>query len=102
MAVSEMLAASCKRNSPWPRLRGALIVVGVVLIAVQLAYELSAPDFTPNIRQLEVERGGRLKLGTSYIGLVVLDIGAVLETVGYVASTPWKRSMRGGSTNNSD
>jgi Flp pilus assembly protein TadB len=67
-----------------------LIVIGVVLLVLQLSTELNQPAFIPETRSLETTPTGGFKLTTTYVGLVVLVIGATLEIVGYVASTPWR------------
>jgi uncharacterized membrane protein len=68
-----------------------LMVVGVVLVVVQLAHELSLPTFSGGAtRSVETSPTGGIKLSTTYVGLVVLAIGAALEIVGYVAATPWR------------
>ena len=67
----------------------ALMVVGVVLIVVQLAHELNAPAFEATSRTLETTPTGGIRLSTTYVGLVVLALGAALEIVGFVASRPW-------------
>lgn len=67
-----------------------LIVVGVVLIVVQFQHELAAPTISAFPRSLETSPSGGIKLVTTYVGLIVVGIGAALETVGYVATTPWR------------
>lgn len=69
----------------------ALMVVGVVLVIVQLTHELNTPGFAGSSRSLETTPTGGIKLSTTYVGLVILAIGAALEIVGYVASRPWSR-----------
>jgi hypothetical protein len=68
-----------------------LIAVGVVLIAVQFQHDLNIPNFTPSPRILETSPTGGLKLSTTYVGLIVVGIGAALEIAGYVAATPWRK-----------
>lgn len=72
-----------------------LIVIGTVLVFVQLMHEMNQPAFAPPTRALETTPTGGIQLSTTYVGLVVLAIGAALEIVGYVASTPWRNTGRG-------
>ena len=68
----------------------ALLVAGLVLVVVQLAVEMNAPTFVPSTRSIETSATGGIKLRTTYVGLVVMAIGAALEIVGYVATVPWR------------
>lgn len=70
----------------------ALIVTGLVLITVQFYQEVLVLGSRPASRSIETDPSGGLKLTTTYVGLVVVAIGALLETVGYLAALPWRRS----------
>ena len=67
-----------------------LIVVGLVLVALQFQHDTNMPAHAPDTRVLETTPTGGLKLTTTYVGLIVLGIGAALEIVGYVAALPWR------------
>lgn len=71
----------------------ALIIAGLVLIAVQFYQEVLAVEPRTQLptRTIETDPSGGLKLTTTYVGLVVVAIGALLETVGYLAALPWRR-----------
>jgi uncharacterized membrane protein len=68
-----------------------LIVAGLALIAVQFNQEVLISGSRPASRTIETDPSGGLKLTTTYVGLVVVAIGALLETVGYLAGLPWRR-----------
>jgi energy-converting hydrogenase Eha subunit E len=70
----------------------ALIVVGVILVILQLNHELALSSFNPSSRALQTSPTGGLQLATTYVGLIVLAIGATLEIVGFVAASPWRSS----------
>jgi uncharacterized membrane protein len=72
----------------------ALILAGLVLVVLQIQHEMSMPSFTPAPRSIETTPTGGIKLSTTYVGLVVMAIGAALEIVGFVAATPWRNSTR--------
>jgi uncharacterized membrane protein len=71
-------------------LSGALlIVVGLVLVCWQFYILASMPK--PNFpdRELQVTQQA-IHLRTTYVGLMVLVTGAVLEAVGYLSAFPWR------------
>jgi uncharacterized membrane protein len=75
-------------------LGAVLILIGVVLIAFQFQHELSH-DVVAASRSLAIDpQTGRLELMTTYVGLVVVAIGAALVIVGFVATTPWRKSSK--------
>ena len=72
-------------------LSGALlIVVGIGLIIVQMWIEVTMPahDFAQRGAMLE-GAGTKASVQTTYVGVIVLFLGAFLEIIGYVAGKPW-------------
>lgn len=72
-----------------------LIVVGIVLVAIQMG-DMTLADAPRRTRSIETTPSGGIKLTTTYVGLVVMVIGAALEIVGYLGATPWRRGGGGG------
>lgn len=58
----------------------ALIVVGLVLTILQFSRNMRRGDFTA--RSLSAGTEG-VSLSTTYVGLIMVVIGALLEAVGY-------------------
>ena len=73
-------------------LSGALlIVVGIGLIIAQMWVEVSIPAHEFAHRSATFEGAGtKASVQTTYVGLIVLFVGAFLEIIGYVAGKPWK------------
>lgn len=73
-------------------LSGALlIVVGIGLIVAQMWIEVTIPTQEFARRGASLEGAGtKASVQTTYVGLIVLFVGAFLEIVGYVAGRPWK------------
>lgn len=65
-----------------------LLMVGVVLVSIQFGHEMMA-GIPASPRALKGGKEGA-ELTTTYIGLMVTAIGAFLETVGYLATLPWR------------
>jgi hypothetical protein len=69
------------------------ILVGLGLVVAQMWIEVTNPAHTFAQRGATMEGAGiKTSVQTTYVGLIVLLIGAFLETVSYVASRPWKSS----------
>jgi hypothetical protein len=91
----------------------ALIAAGIIMIIPQLYIEILQmqqaihPNMSgakiepggglqmqqaihPNMSGGKIEPGGGLTVSTGYVGVMVLTVGAFLETVGYLATFPWK------------
>ena len=68
-----------------------LIVVGIGLIIAQMSIEVFIPtqEFAQRGATLE-GAGTKASIQTTYVGLIVLFVGAFLEIIGYVAGRPWK------------
>jgi hypothetical protein len=73
-------------------LSGALlIVVGIGLIIAQMWIEVTIPAHEFAQRGATLEGAGtKTSVQTTYVGLIVLFVGAFLEIIGYVTSSPWK------------
>lgn len=68
-----------------------LIVAGVVLIAWQILIQSGEMPVDFGSRSINVEGfGAKGSLTTTYVGLIVIAIGALLETVGFLAFKPWQ------------
>jgi hypothetical protein len=75
-------------------LSGAILIVGgLILIGAQFWIEVSlsadAPNFAKRGANLEAA-GVTASVQTTYVGLVVLIVGAFLEVVGFIAARPWR------------
>ena len=73
-------------------LSGALlVVVGIGLIIAQMWIEVTIPahDFAKRGATF-TGAGTQASVETTYVGLIVLYVGAFLEIIGYVAGKPWK------------
>jgi hypothetical protein len=69
-----------------------LILVGVGLIVAQIWLQVTSPETAFPVRSLEIEgAGAKASLKTTYVGLVLVVVGAVLEAIGFLASKPWKQ-----------
>lgn len=76
-------------------LSGALlIVVGIGLVIGQMWIEVTIPatQFDPRGATFE-GAGAKASVQTTYVGLIVLFVGALLEIIGYVAGKPWKATQ---------
>jgi hypothetical protein len=70
-----------------------LIIFGLGLIAVQMWVQVTAPDIEFRPRGIGLETmGTKASVNTTYVGLIIVVVGAFLEIVGYLASKPWKSS----------
>ena len=77
----------------WPQalimISGAiLLALGVVAIGVQLFSEIATHPNT--VSQAIKVAPGSLEASTRFVGLELVLVGALLEIVGYLATTPWK------------
>lgn len=95
---SEVPIGGCMRNQV-PQLiimlsGAALITVGIMLVIMQFAHEMQLPQYMPSTRGLEFGPAEGIKLSTTYVGLILVGIGAFLEVVGFGATIPWKQSDR--------
>lgn len=62
-----------------------LIIVGVVLIAIQFYFQVSAPDIVFPQRGLNLEAvGAKADVTTTYVGLALVVAGMFLELVGFI------------------
>lgn len=62
-----------------------LVIVGVGLIAVQFYFQVSAPDIAFPQRGANLEAAGvKASVSTTYVGLILVVVGAFLEMVGLV------------------
>jgi len=62
-----------------------LIIVGVGLIAVQFYFQVSAPEIAFPQRGANLEAAGvKASVSTTYVGLILVVVGAFLEMVGYI------------------
>jgi hypothetical protein len=68
-----------------------VILVGVILICWQFYIEAQLVSFIPQQRSMQLDPTGGFKVQTTYVGLVVLAIGAALEIIGYTAASPWRK-----------
>ena len=69
-----------------------LIFVGVGFIAAQIWLQVISPETTFPSRGLDVEgAGAKASLKTTYVGLVLVMVGAILEVIGFLADKPWKQ-----------
>jgi hypothetical protein len=73
-------------------LSGALlVVVGIGLIIAQMWIEVTIPAQEFAKRSAAFKGAGtEASVQTTYVGLIVLYVGAFLEIIGYVAGKPWK------------
>ncbi len=81
----------------------ALIIIGVALVCLQFYHESQMQGLTPVMRGLTVDPRGTSSLQTTYVGLIVIAIGAVLEVVGILAarrSTPKRKHSAETETGN--
>ena len=68
-----------------------LIVAGIGLIIAQMWIEVTQPQHAFSQRGASLEGAGtKATVQTTYVGLIIVFVGAFLEIVGYVASRPWK------------
>lgn len=66
-----------------------LIALGVILISVQMVLQIAVPAFEAPSRSLGLEGlGAKASVQTTYVGLVLVVVGAFLEIVGYVGARP--------------
>jgi hypothetical protein len=70
----------------------ALIAAGILMIIPQLYFEILLMQklVHPNTSGAEFEASKGLRVSTSYVGVMVVVVGAFLETVGYLAILPWR------------
>lgn len=70
----------------------ALIVLGAILVVVQMILQNRYPKAKHASRSLDVSGPFKIKaaLKTTYVGLLMILLGIVLELVGYLATAPWK------------
>lgn len=74
-----------------------LIIVGIGLVIAQMFIQVDAPDVPFPTRSLNIDApGASASVQTTYVGLVMIVIGAVLEIVAYVGGRPWKLSSKSG------
>lgn len=71
-----------------------LILVGVGLIVAQIWLLTTSPEIQFPTRGLDVEGlGAKASVKTTYVGLVLVVVGAILETIGFLAVKPWKQQQ---------
>jgi hypothetical protein len=77
------------------------IVIGVLLVVTQLAFEMQTRQFVggPVMRGGKFDPTSGIDVKTSYVGVMVLGIGAILEIIGYLAGRPWRRDQEGKISN---
>jgi uncharacterized membrane protein len=73
----------------------ALIVVGVVLVALQLhneaqAVHMASQPFDPREQRILVDPGKGVDLTTRFVGLEIIIVGAALEIAGFLGLKPWR------------
>lgn len=74
-----------------------LIVVGIGLVIAQVFIQVDAPEVTFPTRSLGIDApSASATVETTYVGLVIIVIGAVLEIVAYVGGRPWKLGSKSG------
>ncbi|TCL76165.1 hypothetical protein [Rhizobium sp. BK251] len=67
-----------------------LVVLGVLAIGAQLLNEFYYPlDYAPQ-RQEMIVSPDELQAGTRFVGIELILVGALLEIVGYLATSPWR------------
>jgi hypothetical protein len=73
-------------------LSGALLIfVGIGLVIAQMWIEVTVPAHEFAKRGASFEGAGtKTEVHTTYVGLIVLYLGAFLEIIGYVTGRPWK------------
>jgi uncharacterized membrane protein len=69
-----------------------LIVVGIGLIIPQFYIEMSIYAQIKSIGPSGFDASRGLHISTSYVGVMVLGLGAVLEIIGYISVVPWKEN----------
>jgi uncharacterized membrane protein YecN with MAPEG domain len=67
-----------------------LIGVGIVAICLQMLTQFMHGDFGSGLSSLKAFPA-QFEVSTSYVGIELVIIGAVLEMVGYMGTGPWKR-----------
>ena len=68
----------------------ALVAVGVVLIVAQIWLQITLPEVQFPSRSANLEGvGAKASVTTTYVGLVLVVIGAFLEVIGFIGSKPW-------------
>ncbi|MCP4317970.1 MAG: hypothetical protein GY789_18595 [Hyphomicrobiales bacterium] len=77
-----------------------IMLTGAVLTTIQFWSELEiarelarakSESMQLSTRSITTSPSGGFELKTTYVGLVMIVIGATLEVVGYVAATPWRK-----------
>ena len=67
----------------------ALICAGILLVGAQIWIQIYVPTFQAASRSLGVEGlGTKASLQTTYIGLILVVLGAFLEIIGYLGARP--------------
>ena len=62
-----------------------LMIVGVVLIAFQFYFQVTAPDVTFSERSMNLEgAGASANVTTTYVGLILVVAGAFLQMFGLI------------------
>lgn len=69
-----------------------LIIVGTILVVFQMILQVKFPEVRFPPREINVSGPFKTKAGlrTTYSGLVMIVVGALMEIIGYLATTPWK------------
>ena len=67
-----------------------LLTVGIIMIIPQFCIEMWIYYKSATISPSQFDASKGIKLGTQYVGVMVLAIGATLEIVGYVSTLPWR------------
>ena len=68
----------------------ALLVVGIGLIIPQFIVEMLIYRQSKIIDLSTINASRGITLGTHYVGVMVVAIGATLEIIGYISTLPWK------------
>jgi uncharacterized membrane protein len=71
-----------------------LILVGVALVIAQMFIQVNKPETHSEFasRSLNLQApGAKAAVQTTYVGLVMIVVGAGLEVVGFVSARPWRQ-----------
>jgi uncharacterized membrane protein len=69
-----------------------LMLTGIVLVVIEMRIQMNSPGTKRITRSFNVSGPFKTKatLKTTYAGLVMILLGAVMEVVAYLATAPWK------------